>query len=107
MSASEGSAVHHVVWPRGNKTVEPTELAPRLDTLAHKTVGELWDDLFRGDEVFPILREELARRYPGVRFVRYEEFGSTHGADEHRVIAELPDRLREFGVDAVISGMAC
>jgi hypothetical protein len=42
-----------------------------------------------------------------VRFVRYDVFGSTHGGDEQRVIAELPARLRERQVDAVISGMAC
>ncbi|MBI2200179.1 MAG: hypothetical protein HYU42_16530, partial [Candidatus Rokubacteria bacterium] len=46
-------------------------------------------------------------RFPGVRFVRYDVFGSTHGADEHRVLAELPDKLRRHGVDAIISGMAC
>jgi hypothetical protein len=54
-----------------------------------------------------MLREELARRFPGVRFVDYRVFGSTHGGDEHTTIAELPAKLREHGVDAVISGMAC
>jgi hypothetical protein len=54
-----------------------------------------------------MLREALARRFPGVRFVDYRVFGSTHGGDEHTTIAELPAKLREHGVDAVISGMAC
>ena len=104
MSASE---TYRVVWPRGIQTVAMAELAPRLDSLAGKTVGQLWDDLFRGDEIFPILERELARRYPGVRFVRYDVFGSTHGGNETRVIAQLPERLRALQVDAVISGMAC
>jgi hypothetical protein len=39
--------------------------------------------------------------------VRYDTFGSTHGRDEQRVLAELPARLKELRVDAVISGMAC
>jgi hypothetical protein len=98
---------YRAVWPRGARKVETTPLAPRLDTLDGKTIGELWDDLFRGDEIFPILEEELARRYPGVRFVRYDAFGSTHGAGEHGVIAELPQTLERLGVHAVISGMAC
>jgi len=42
-----------------------------------------------------------------VRFVRYDVFGSTHGPEEQRLIAELPERLRALQVDAVISGMAC
>jgi hypothetical protein len=42
-----------------------------------------------------------------VRFVRYDAFGSTHGRDEQRVLAELPAKLKALEVDAVISGMAC
>ena len=60
-----------------------------------------------GDEIFPILEEELARRFPGVRFVRYDTFGSTHGRNEQQVLADLPGMLDRHAVDAVISGMAC
>lgn len=107
MNGTEGRETYRVVWPRGRKSADVEDLAPRLDSLAGKTIGQLWDDLFRGDEIFPVLEEELTRRFPGVRFVRYDAFGSTHGADEHKVLAELPDRLRALEVDAVISGMAC
>jgi hypothetical protein len=96
-----------VLWPRGRKTAERKPIARRLDTLDGKTIGELWDYLFRGDEIFPILEAELGRRFPNVKFVHWKTFGSTHGSTEHKVIAEMPDRLRTLGVDAVISGMAC
>ena len=99
--------LERVLWPRGRRTVTARPVAPRLDTLAGKTIGQLWDDLFRGDEIFPILEEELGRRFPGVRFVRYDTFGSTHGRHEGKVLAELPEMLRRHQVDAVISGMAC
>jgi hypothetical protein len=105
-STSKGETFR-AVWPRGSRTAKPAELAARLDTLEGKTIGQLWDDLFRGDEIFPILEQEIGRRFPGVRFVRYDEFGATHGGDEHRVLADLPEKLRRHGVDAVISGMAC
>ncbi len=95
------------LWPRGRKTVKVMDLAKRLSSLEGRTIGELWDDLFRGDEIFPMVEEELRRRFPGVKFVGYKAFGSTHGRDERAVIAELPERLRRYGVDAVISGMAC
>jgi len=107
MSTERDRATEGVLWPRGRKTVDVRPLAKRLGTLDGITIGELWDDLFRGDEIFPILEEELTRRFPGVRFVRYDTFGSTHGRDEQRVLAELPARLKELNVDAVISGMAC
>ena len=99
--------MERVLWPRGQRTVTARPVAPRLDTLAGKTVAQLWDDLFRGDEIFPLLESALAQRFPGVKFVGYRTFGSTHGAEEHGVLASLPARLREHGVDAVISGMAC
>jgi hypothetical protein len=99
--------VERVVWPRGRRTMTARPGAPRLDTLAGKTVAQLWDYLFRGDEIFPMLEAALAQRFPGVKFVGYRTFGSTHGAEEHDVLARLPERMRELGVDAVISGMAC
>ena len=101
------SEAYEVVWPRGAKTVPVAALAPRLPTLSGAVVGELWDDLFRGDEIFPVLREELGRRFPGIRFVEYPLFGSTHGAEEHHSVSQLPGRIAEHGVQAVISGMAC
>jgi hypothetical protein len=55
MEAPEGGT-QRVVWPRGQKTVAPKAVAPRLPTLDGMTIGELWDDLFRGDEIFPLLR---------------------------------------------------
>lgn len=107
MSQAQNDGWYAVVWPRSPKTVEITPLARRLETLKGKTVAQLWDYLFRGDEIFLILEAELARLYPDVRFVGYREFGSTHGADERAVLAGLPAKLRELGVDAMISGMGC
>lgn len=96
-----------VVWPRSEKTAEIIPLARRLESLEGKTVCQLWDYMFRGDEIFPMLEETLGQRYPGVKFVHYEEFGSTHGEDETRIINGLPEKLKALGADAVISGMGC
>ena len=68
------SATYAVVWPRSARSVEVKALAPRLASLEGKTVAFLWDYLFRGDEIWPTLSEELGRRYPGMRFVGWEEF---------------------------------
>ena len=96
-----------VLWPRGRRTVTAKPGAPRLSTLAGKTIGQLWDDLFRGDEIFPMIETALGERFPDVKFVDYRTFGSTHGAREHEVLQELPARMRDLKVDAIISGMAC
>ncbi len=99
--------MYKVVWPRGQKAVKITPLAKRLDTLKGKTVCEMWDWIFRGDEIFPILEKILAERYPGIKFVSYKEFGNIHGAEERKIISNLPSTLRKYKCDAVISGVGC
>jgi hypothetical protein len=87
--------------------MEITPIAPRLDTLEGKTVAQLWDFLFRGDEVFDLLEQGLKERYPTVKFVSWKDFGSTHGVDERQILADLPETMNSMGVEAVISGMGC
>jgi hypothetical protein len=98
---------YQVVWPRSERTQKPRALAPRLETLEGKRVAELWDYIFRGDVIFEMLEEKLKERYPGIEFVSWKEFGCTHGEDERDVLAALPERFKEMGIDAAISGMAC
>ena len=61
----------------------------------------------RVGQPFDLLEEGLKARFPGIRFVSWREFGSTHGGEEREALAALPRRLKDLGVDAVISGMAC
>ncbi|MDH3682797.1 MAG: hypothetical protein OEV40_22925 [Acidimicrobiia bacterium] len=96
-----------VVWPRSRQAIDPQALAVRPATLDGATVAFLWDYLFRGDEIFPVIAEELQARYDDVTIIDYPEFGSTHGAREGEIVAGLGRRLRQLGVDAVVSGMAC
>ncbi len=99
--------VYEVVWPRGKQVVEGIRLGNRLDTLEGKTVGFLWDWAFRGNEMFPVIEQELAKRYPGIKFVGYDVFGTTEGGKVVENIASLPDKLRQYKCDAVISGVGC
>jgi hypothetical protein len=96
-----------VVWPRSAKAVELKPLAKRSDSLDGKTVAFLWDALFRGDEIWPMLKQELGSRYKGMNFIDHDAFGSTHGDEEHQVLAALPNKIRSMGIDAVVSGMGC
>lgn len=105
--AQKNDREYAVVWPRSAKAIEIKPLAKRLGTLEGKTVAFLWDALFRGDEIWPTLKEELGKRYTGLKFIDHDAFGSTHGDEEHRVLAELPARIKSMGIDAVVSGMGC
>ena len=101
------SSDYDVVWPRSPRTIKISPVAKRLDSLKGKTVAQLWDYIFRGDEIFPILEEELRKRFPDTKFIDYSVFGSTHGGNEREVVASIPARLKQYGADAVISGMGC
>jgi len=96
-----------VLWPRGRRTVLEGAYAPRPESLEGKTIAELWNWAFRGDEIFPVLEKELSRRYPGVKFVSYENFGNIHGGNEREVLAALPGLFEKYEIDAVISAMGC
>jgi hypothetical protein len=98
---------YEALWPRTPRQAKVKALAPRLATLEGKTVAQLWDYVFRGNEVFEVLEQGLKARFPGVRFVSWREFGNTHGHEEREVVAALPEKFKAMGVDAVISGMGC
>lgn len=95
------------LWPGGVDAVPVIPPAPRPGSLNGKRIGFLWDYMFRGDEIFPVLERGIADAFEDVEFVGYEAFGSMFGGDEHAVLAALPERLRELEIDAVISGVGC
>jgi len=99
--------LYEVVWPKSTLGVKSVSLANRLDSLDGARVAFLWDYVFRGDELFVHLGKRLGERVASIEVVHYEEFGNTHGSDEKAMISALPAKLRDRGVDAVVSGIGC
>ena len=102
--SNSGEPFYDVVWPLGRCVSPPMHLAPGLVDLNGKTIGELWDGVFRGDQVFPILNEELRKRFPGIKIVEHKTMGTTFG-NVPDYIAKLPGLLKEYACDAVISAV--
>ncbi len=105
MSSPACEPTFKVLWPLARKAVKAHTAAQPIPDLSGKTVGELWDYIFRGDVMYPMIREHLRALYPGIKFVDFSVFGNTHGPKEKQVIAELADKLKAHGCDAVISGI--
>lgn len=102
-------AVYEVLSPLGEPAVETVTLAPRLATLEGKTIAELWNGGFRGDESFPVIEKMLRERYPTVKLIPYTEFplttiASFHPEKKEQTLAALRAALKEKGCDAVIAG---
>lgn len=96
---------YRVVWPLGKLTYQPVNLKPRPADLDGITICELSDYGFKAEIIFPLIRDLLKKRYPDIKFVEYTKFGNTHGAQEDEVIASLPEKLKAYGCNAVISGV--
>src|SRR5262245_1054239 len=103
--SNPGEPLYEVVWTLGRPAYAVREPSERVADLNGKVVGELWDYLFRGEDVFPLLREQLRARFPGIRFVTYDVFGNVHGPQQRELVARVPELLRRHEVDAVISGI--
>lgn len=100
---------YEVVSPLGEPVVETISMAPRLSTLEGKTIGEIWNGGFRGDETFPIIERLLRKRYPRVKFIPYSEFplitiASLHPEHKEETLKKLREELKKKRCDAVIVG---
>lgn len=102
---SKPQALYEAVWPLGKSHWDKRDLNPGVGDLNGKTIAEVWDRVFRGEEIFPAIRQAIRKKYSGVRFVEYDQFGDTHGVNQKQIIADLPAKLREHKIDAVISGV--
>ncbi len=96
---------YDVLWPLAPRANGPLALARRPADLNGKVIGELWDFLFYGDEMFKVIRAALKKRYPGVTFVDYPQFGNTMGVHQNDLVENLGALLRQHHCDAVISGV--
>ena len=94
-----------VVWPLARKAQGARSTAKAVSDLSGKTIAEVWDYIFRGDLIYPIIRDLLRERYPGIKFVDYTHFGNTHGPKQREIVAGLSQKLRDLRCDAVISGI--
>jgi len=96
---------YEVVWPLGRSHWDTRAPNERVADLRGKTICEIWDHVFRGERIFPIIRAMLQKLYPGIKFIEYDKFGDTHGPNQKQVLAALPGLLEQYDCDAVISGV--
>jgi hypothetical protein len=101
-------AKYEVVSPLGERHIKWIDMAPRLDTIEDKTICELWNESFKSNITFPVIRDLLQKKYPGVKVVPYTDMPPHHMLENPGVTNTASDELiaalREKGCDAVISG---
>lgn len=97
-----------VISPVGLPVTQNKGIAPRLDSLEGKTIGEVYNHHFKGDQMFGLYRELLKQRYPGIRIVPYTDlpasFVGGDPATHRRIAQEVATLAKAKGVDALITG---
>ncbi len=78
--------------------------APRLKDLHGKTIGEISNSIWETDRTFPLIREELLKRYPTAKIVPYDELVGTRPQCED--LEYVARAVKAKGCDAVIAGNA-
>lgn len=98
--------IYEVTWPLGHSTVKEIEAKPRVADLSKATIAHLSHYGFRHQEMIPVIEKVMTERFPGIKFVGPEEFGNIHGPRHGKdALPVLPSKLKEYGVDAVITGI--
>lgn len=99
-------SMYKVVYPLGRRVQQPTARAARPRSLDGATIGELSNHKFDSEFTFEVIEGAILKRFPTAKFVSFERFGDTYGTRESDVIRELPDKLKLYECDVVISGNA-
>jgi hypothetical protein len=102
--------LYEVVNPAAERHIEMLNMSPRLDTLEGKTVCEVWNESFKSDVTFSVIRKLLKEKYPGIKVIPYTEMPKHHSMEDQGNTNEgseaLIAALKEKHCDAVISGNA-
>lgn len=97
-----------VVSPLGIEVVKAAGSAPRLPSLAGKTIGEVWNGVFKGNVTFPIVRRVLQQRFPDLKIIPYTEFPHAPHSDNPARQKELAEQViaiaQKNNCDALITG---
>jgi hypothetical protein len=97
-----------VVSPEGLALGSTKGISPHLDTLEGKTIGEVYNNHFKGELMFSTYRRLLKARFPGVKIIPFTEFPIVYvggdAASQKRIAREIAAIAKEKGCDAIITG---
>jgi hypothetical protein len=97
-----------VISPEGLPQGAAQDASEPLDTLAGKTIGEVYNNHFKGELMFQTYRRLLKQRFPGVKIVPFDEFPIVYvggdPASQKRIAKDIAALAKERGCDAIITG---
>jgi hypothetical protein len=97
-----------VISPEGVPLGVTQNISAHLDTLEGKTIGEVYNNHFKGELMFQTYRRLFKQKYPGVKIIPYTEFPIVYvggdPASQRKIAQQVAALARERGCDALITG---
>jgi hypothetical protein len=97
-----------VISPEGLQMRAVNGVSRHLDTLEGKTIGEVYNNHFKGELMFQTYRRLFKAKFPGIKIIPYDKFPIVYvGGDpaaQKKTAKDIAALAREWGVDALISG---
>jgi hypothetical protein len=97
-----------VISPEGLPLGSASGVSPPLDDLAGKTIGEVYNNHFKGELMFRTYRRLFERNHRGIKVIPFTEFPIVYvggdPASQKRVAREVAALAKERGCDAIITG---
>ncbi len=97
-----------VISPEGLQLRKTNSVSRHLDTLEGKTIGEVYNNHFKGELMFQTYRRLLKEKFPGVKIIPYTEFPIIYvggdPASQKKTAEDAAALAKEWGCDAVITG---
>ena len=97
-----------VISPEGLQLGTIGGASRHLDTLEGKTIGEVYNNHFKGEFMFQTYRRLFREKYKNVKIIPFTEFPIVYvGGDaesQKKIAKEIAALAKEKGVDALITG---
>lgn len=97
-----------VISPEGLPQGGTAGLSRHLDSLDGKTIGEVYNNHFKGELMFRTYRRLFGEKFKGVKSVPFDEFPIVYvGGDpatQKKTAKEVARLAKERGCDALITG---
>jgi hypothetical protein len=97
-----------VISPEGLPLGATRNISRHLDTLEGKTIGEVYNNHFKGELMFHTYRRLFKEKYGGVKIIPYDEFPTVYvggdPASQKKIAREIAAIAKAKGCDALITG---
>ena len=97
-----------VISPEGLQLRSASGVSRHLDTLEGKTIGEVYNNHFKGEQMFNAYRRLFKKGFPGVKIIPYTEFPIVYvggdPASQKQTARDIAALAKQRGCDALITG---